>query len=37
MFNDNKGTFWLSDAREVKNPYYGKEMISCGEVQEEIK
>ena len=37
MFNDNKGTFWLSDSREVKNPYYGKEMISCGEVQEEIK
>ncbi len=37
MFNDNKGTFWLSDSREVKNPYYGKEMLSCGEVQEEIK
>ena len=37
IFNDNKGNFWLSDSREVKNPYYGKEMISCGEVQEEIK
>ena len=37
MYNDNKGTFWLSDSREVKNPYYGKEMLSCGEVQEEIK
>lgn len=37
MFNDNEGTFWLSDSREVKNPYYGKEMLSCGEVQEEIK
>ena len=37
MFNDNKGAFWLSDSREVKNPYYGKEMLSCGEVQEEIK
>lgn len=37
MYNDKKGAFWLSDSREVKNPYYGKEMLSCGEVQEEIK
>ena len=37
MYNDNKGAFWLSDSREVKNPYYGKKMASCGEVQEEIK
>ena len=37
MYNDNKGAFWLSDSREVKNPYYGNEMLSCGEVQEEIK
>ena len=37
MYNDNKGAFWLSDSREVKNPYLGKEMLSCGEVQEEIK
>lgn len=37
MYNDKKGAFWLSDSREIKNPYYGKEMLSCGEVQEEIK
>ena len=37
MYNDNKGAFWLSDSREIKNPYYGKKMASCGEVQEEIK
>ena len=37
MYNDKKGAFWLSDSREVKNPYYGKEMLSCGVVQEEIK
>ena len=37
MYNDKKGTFWFSDSREVKNPYLGKEMLSCGEVQEEIK
>lgn len=37
MYNKKKGAFWLSDSREVKNPYYGKEMMTCGEVQEEIK
>ena len=37
MYNDNKEAFWLSDSREIKNPYYGKKMASCGEVQEEIK
>lgn len=37
MYNESKGAFWLSSSKEVKNPYYGKEMLTCGEVQEEIK
>ena len=37
MYNDNKGAYWLSSSKEVKNPYYGKGMLTCGEVQEEIK
>lgn len=37
MYNESKGAFWLSNSAEVKNPYYGKDMLSCGEVQEEIK
>ena len=37
MYNDNKGAFWLSEVREVKNPYYGKEMLNCGSVVEEVK
>lgn len=37
MYNNNKGAFWLSEVREVKNPYYGKEMLTCGSVTEEIK
>lgn len=37
MYNDNKGAYWLSDSKEIKNPYYGEEMITCGEIQEEIK
>lgn len=37
MYNDSKGAFWLSSSKDVKNPYYGKGMLTCGEVQEEIK
>lgn len=36
MFNDNKGANWLSENKEIKNPYYGSKMISCGKVQETI-
>ena len=37
MYNDNKGAYWLSESKEIKNPYYGGEMLTCGEVQEELK
>lgn len=37
MANSNKGADWLSREREIKNPYFGKKMLSCGEVKEEIK
>lgn len=37
MYNDNKGAMWLSDAKEVKNPYYGSEMLTCGTVEEVIQ
>ena len=37
MFNDNKGAHWLSEVKEIKNPYYGKKMLTCGSVKEEIK
>lgn len=36
MYNNNKGGMWLSESKEIKNPYMGKEMPRCGEVQEEI-
>lgn len=32
-FND-KGAYWLSEEEEIKNPYFGKKMLECGEVQE---
>lgn len=36
MYNNNKGAMWLSESKEVKNPYYGNEMLTCGKVQEVI-
>lgn len=36
MYNDNKGAQWLSATKEIKNPYYGAKMMSCGSVQKEI-
>lgn len=27
---------WLSDNKEVRNPYYGDKMLKCGSVKEEI-
>ena len=29
--------FWLSDNSAVKNPYYGKAMLTCGKVTETLK
>lgn len=34
-FND-KGAYWLSDEAEIKNPYFGKMMLECGEVQDSL-
>jgi hypothetical protein len=37
MYNENKGALWLSEMKEVKNPYLGTEMPNCGSVEEVIK
>ncbi len=37
MYNDKKGATWLSETKEIKNPYMGKKMATCGIVKEEIK
>jgi hypothetical protein len=31
-----KKTYWLSAAKDIKNPYYGKQMLTCGRVEETI-
>ena len=37
MYNNGKGAFWISETKEIKNPYLGKAMPTCGTVKEEIK
>lgn len=37
MYNNNKGAFWISETKDIKNPYLGKAMPTCGSVKEEIK
>jgi hypothetical protein len=37
MANDGKGANWLSKDKEIKNPYYGSKMLSCGKTVETIK
>lgn len=33
----DKGSAWLSASKEVKNPYYGSKMLSCGSVNKIIE
>lgn len=37
MANNNAGAYWLSDAKEIRNPYLGNQMLSCGKVKEIVQ
>ncbi len=37
MANDGKGATWISEIKDIKNPYLGKSMPTCGTVKEVIK
>lgn len=34
-FND-RGAYWLSDTTEIRNPYFGKEMLHCGDITDTL-
>ena len=36
MANDNKGGYWLSEKKEIANPYFGDMMLKCGKVKETL-
>lgn len=37
MANKNKGAVWLSTEKDIQNPYYGEQMLSCGSIIETIE
>ncbi len=37
MAFDNRGAYWLSNAEEIRNPYFGDQMLKCGRVEETIE
>jgi len=37
MYNKGKGAYWVSETKEIKNPYMGKAMLTSGSIKEEIK
>ncbi len=36
MANDNEGADWLSTEKEIRNPYFGDKMLTCGLVKTTI-
>ncbi len=36
MAFNNQGGYWLSDVSEIRNPYFGDKMLTCGSVQEKL-
>jgi Cu(I)/Ag(I) efflux system membrane fusion protein len=37
MARNGEGAYWLSETEEIKNPYYGEAMLTCGETIEVIQ
>jgi Cu(I)/Ag(I) efflux system membrane fusion protein len=37
MALNNKGAFWLSESSDIRNPYFGSDMLTCGETRDTIK
>jgi hypothetical protein len=36
MAFNNSGANWISNEREIRNPYFGNEMLECGSVQDSL-
>ena len=37
MAFNNRGGYWLSDEKKIRNPYFGDSMLECGGVREQLK
>jgi Cu(I)/Ag(I) efflux system membrane fusion protein len=36
MAKNGDGAYWLSETKEIRNPYYGESMLTCGETRETL-
>jgi len=36
MAFNNTGAYWLSSEKEIRNPYFGDAMLSCGSIKETL-
>jgi Cu(I)/Ag(I) efflux system membrane fusion protein len=37
MADNERGAYWISTQKEIKNPYFGEQMPTCGEVKKTYK
>lgn len=37
MAFDNTGAYWLSESKEIRNPYFGDKMLKCGRIDAQIE
>lgn len=37
MAMNDKGASWISPNKDIRNPYFGEKMMTCGEIKETIK
>ena len=37
MYGEGKSGYWISETKEIRNPYYGSEMLSCGRIEKTIQ
>jgi hypothetical protein len=36
MAFNNTGGYWLSNSKEIRNPFFGDKMLKCGRIDKEI-
>lgn len=36
MYDEGKSGYWISETKDIKNPYYGAEMLTCGGIHKEL-
>lgn len=36
MADDGKGAIWISEVKDIKNPYYGSKMLTCGSIKKTL-